>query len=157
MENQLLDVGFREENMNLEPVSSGKRFGNLLIDMVVWYIIAIVIMGVFFASNPDAIDELGRETTNAQLTAYLIIYGTMIGYYFLSETLFKGRTIGKMITGCRAINTDGSTINAGTAIKRTLCRIVPFEHFSFLGNPVGWHDKWTSTIVVSEKEFQKYA
>jgi len=34
---------------------------------------------------------------------------------------------------------------------RTLCRYIPFEPFSFLGNkPIGWHDSLSKTLVVKD-------
>ena len=71
---------------------------------------------------------------------------------FAQETLFKGKSFGKLITGTRAVNLDGSLITVRTAMLRALSRAVPFDVFSALGttcNP--WHDKWTDTMVMDEK------
>lgn len=88
---------------------------------------------------------------------YLVSYSGMFIYYFFTELLLKGRTIGKFITGTRAITTDFNVLSAGDAAKRTLSRFVPFEAFSFLGNyDNGWHDRWTDTMVVKNKDFERY-
>ena len=36
----------------------------------------------------------------------------------------------------------------GQILGRTFSRFVPFEAFSFLPSPVGWHDRWSGTRVV---------
>ena len=80
---------------------------------------------------------------------YLLLF---VLYMFGTEALFKGKSLGKLITGTRAVNEDGSDISAKTALLRGLSRIVPFEAFSALGNPsYPWHDKWTNTYVIDEK------
>jgi hypothetical protein len=40
----------------------------------------------------------------------------------------------------------------GTMVLRSLCRLIPFEPFSFLGSDArGWHDSITKTRVVRKK------
>lgn len=71
-----------------------------------------------------------------------------MGFY---EYLTKGVTLGKLITGTKAVNQDGTNITIGTAFLRSLCRIVPFEPFSALTTPCyPWHDKWTKTFVIDK-------
>jgi uncharacterized RDD family membrane protein YckC len=51
---------------------------------------------------------------------------------------------------------DGSKPDFGTTLKRTLCRIIPFEQFSFLGSQSrGWHDSICGTYVVNKKVFDE--
>jgi uncharacterized RDD family membrane protein YckC len=70
-------------------------------------------------------------------------------YMAIIEGIFKGRSIGKFITGTKAVNEDGSNISFTTAIARGFSRIVPFEPFSALGSPsYPWHDKWNKTYVI---------
>jgi uncharacterized RDD family membrane protein YckC len=71
-------------------------------------------------------------------------------YYTFCEKVFKGYTLGKLITGSRAISADGSELTFKQAILRSLSRMVPFEPFSALGaNP--WHDSWTKTVVIKSR------
>lgn len=46
---------------------------------------------------------------------------------------------------------DGTKPDFKAVALRTLCRFIPFEAFTYLGssNPMGWHDKLSSTRVVS--------
>jgi uncharacterized RDD family membrane protein YckC len=54
------------------------------------------------------------------------------------------------------VNEDGSTIDLGTALRRTLCRVIPFEQFSFLGSSTrGWHDSIPDTYVVQKAAFEE--
>jgi uncharacterized RDD family membrane protein YckC len=74
-------------------------------------------------------------------------------YVSLMESMLKGKTIGKLVTGTRAVYTDGSRIDTGTAWQRGFSRIVPFEPFSALGSESDpWHDRWTNTYVIVERE-----
>ncbi len=72
---------------------------------------------------------------------------------FVIEAAFKGKSLGKLITGTRAVNEDGTNVTVKAAFFRGLSRAVPFNAFSALGNPTyPWHDKWTKTYVIDERE-----
>ena len=76
-------------------------------------------------------------------------------YYLFFEGVF-GKTIGKMITKTKVISINGDAPDFSDIIGRTLCRFIPFEAFSYLGESgIGWHDSISKTLVVSvnfEKE-----
>jgi uncharacterized RDD family membrane protein YckC len=83
----------------------------------------------------------------------LVLYGMYMG---LMEAAFKGRSLGKLITGTVAVNEDGSRISGQTALLRGLSRAVPFNAFSALGTPsYPWHDKWNKTYVVEYKDVNR--
>jgi len=65
------------------------------------------------------------------------------------EKAFKGRTLGKVISGTRAIRNDGGELTLKDALLRSLSRLVPFEVFSGFGTP--WHDSWTNTQVIKAR------
>jgi uncharacterized RDD family membrane protein YckC len=44
-----------------------------------------------------------------------------------------GKTVGKYVTGTQVLTEDGEQPSVGTIFIRTLCRIIPFEPFSFFG------------------------
>lgn len=80
----------------------------------------------------------------------IFLYGL---YMSVVEALLKGKTVGKYITGTRAVTVTGFSINAKTAFTRGLIRIIPFEQFSILFNPSApWHDKWSNSIVIDENK-----
>jgi uncharacterized RDD family membrane protein YckC len=140
----------------LVQASSGKRFANYLIDLIGFYIL-ILFWGVMLALiNPQSINSLDYEESNlgANLLDRLltmVFFGIYIGFI---EAVFKGKTLGKLITGTKAVNEiGGSDISISTAFTRGFSRIVPFEAFSALGHPsYPWHDRWTNTIVIDQKE-----
>jgi uncharacterized RDD family membrane protein YckC len=120
-----------------DPVSAGKRFANYLIDIVAFYII------IFFMGIVLGLIDFKPNTPMLYLMSYIVF----VGYYAFLEGANNGRTIGKMITGCKAIKEDGTSITWNDAFLRSISRIVPFEAFSALnGHP--WHDSWTNTKVV---------
>ncbi|MFT4153466.1 RDD family protein [Parafilimonas sp.] len=146
-ETLLTDVEFQPV-----PASAGKRFLNYLIDLIIFYLLCFL-LGMLFAQQIYEMRAVSSEpafTLKLELIALLVL----ILYYCVCEIVFKGRTIGKFITGTKAVNEDGTLIDANTALLRTLSRIVPFEPFSaFSGRP--WHDKWTHTYVIDIKKTEQ--
>jgi len=145
--------------MEFNPVlaSTGKRFVNYLIDLVIFYIlIVVVVAGIIL--NVHAVENTDSYSSSASASGgyflfQLIFLAFYTLFYCLCEIIFKGRTIGKFITGTKAVNRDGSEISPKTFLLRSLSRAVPFEQFSALGNPCfPWHDKWTNTLVIDVKK-----
>ncbi|HLW61896.1 MAG TPA: RDD family protein [Flavobacterium sp.] len=147
--------------MNLEHIvqknkaDKGLRFVNLLIDLIFFF---LFLFGVGFVAglllyliNPYStfFEDLGELNPflDRIFTSILIVF-----YYFGMETLTKGRTIGKFITGTKVVTLEGELPTANIFLKRSLCRIIPFETFSFLGDN-GWHDSIPKTTVVVKKHF----
>lgn len=135
-------------DLQFNPVlaSTGQRFLNYLIDVIIFdIIIAIVKVAFLYRITTLYVDY----TFTNVLLRLLISYIGFVVLYFISESAFKGRTIGKFITGTKVINEDGTEPETRTYLLRSFSRIVPFEPFSALGNPCRpWHDKWTKTFVV---------
>lgn len=73
-------------------------------------------------------------------------------YYFLSELFFL-QTFGKVFTGSVVVS-SGGPLSARRILTRSLCRIIPFEAFSFLGNGK-WHDNLSHTVVVYRDTWEK--
>ncbi len=125
------------DEINYEEVSAGIRFANYIIDIVFFYVLLAAI--AFVSSSFLLFTEGG--------ISYLVSYLCFVAYYTLLEGATRGRTIGKMLTGCTAIREDGQPLTFFDALMRSLSRIVPFEPFSALGGHP-WHDRWTNTKVV---------
>jgi len=103
-------------------------------------------MPTFFAS-------LDFDSPGGKVLDFVLTLGVTGVVWGLMEALFKGKSVGKFITGTRAVNEDGSRISVGIAFKRGFSRIVPLEPFSAFGNPsYPWHDRWTNTYVIDEKQ-----
>ena len=81
----------------------------------------------------------------------LVSYMFYIIYYATFEGLTKGKTIGKYITGTRVVTLDDQTPIFDMFVRRSLCRLIPFNELSFLGeDSVGWHDSMSETKVIKE-------
>lgn len=135
------------------------RFGNLFIDRIV--ILALFMAFGFFATLMyevfaiaffyDIAISLGSVN---KLMDIIITSTTYFLYALLMEYFTKGRTIGKYITGTRAISTDGTEPTFYDYFIRNISRLVPFDAFSFLGGGNGWHDSWSDTRVVNVKKYK---
>ncbi|MEO7445746.1 MAG: RDD family protein [Ferruginibacter sp.] len=128
----------------------GKRFLNYILDYIA-FILCFVVIGITGnLSFGDGFSD-GLESINPiidRIVTYLC-YGL---FMFLQEWVFRGRSIGKFITGTMTLNLDGSKITTSKAMTRALSRLVPFETFSALGSPCDpWHDRWTDTMVIDIK------
>lgn len=146
-ESLLLDIEY-----NPVIASVGKRFLNYLIDLIIFYfLIAFIIVILFINNRVEYSNYVYENSSSIQLVTLLTELILFIALYSLCEIIFKGRTIGKFITGTAVVNEDGTPISPKTAFLRSLYRIVPFEPFSaFGGRP--WHDKWTHTFVVDVRK-----
>ncbi len=86
---------------------------------------------------------------------YAFAYLILILYYLFFESI-TSRTIGKYITNTKVFMRDGSKPEADKILKRTLCRLIPFNELSFLGNDgKGWHDNLSDTVVVDLKKYEE--
>jgi len=128
------------------PANKELRFANLIIDTIGFYAVIFLVSMLLAVIAPEMFDE---EDVSASLTLNLFVLLIYILYFMLLEGLFNGKTLGKLITGTRAVKEDGSAITMSDSFKRALSRLVPFEPFSALGDRP-WHDKWTDTVVVKE-------
>ncbi len=76
-------------------------------------------------------------------------------YYLIFENLF-GRTVGKFLTGSIVVNEYGIKPNFTTVFTRTVCRLIPFDALSFLGESGRiWHDSISKTYVVEKNDLEK--
>lgn len=142
-ESLLTDVEF-----NPVHASAGQRFVNYLIDSIIFNIILNFVEIIFTIG----ISRIYASNVFINIFINLLItYIFFVLLYFLSELILKGRTIGKFVSGTKAVNEDGTEMEPKTILVRSLCRLVPFEQFSaFGGHP--WHDKLSRTIVVDIKQ-----
>jgi uncharacterized RDD family membrane protein YckC len=137
----------------LVRASTGKRFANYIIDIIFFYILVFILGIVMAFVTPSSLEGLDESTSASSLMLNLLSIVLLVLMFGGLEALLKGKTIGKLITGTRAVNLDGSPISAGQAFGRALSRLVPFEPFSAFGNPCNpWHDRWTDTMVIDERE-----
>ena len=135
----------------------GQRFANYVVDAIVKYVIrfAFVFGWALISDGYYGGNILSLLVPKSGGLNLVIGYGFSIVYYFLFEAITQ-RTIGKYITNTIVINIDGDKPDLGTIFKRTLCRIIPFEPFSFFRDDArGWHDTITDTIVVDVRKYNE--
>jgi len=134
----------------LEPVSKSEfasqnlRFVNLLLD-------SLGVLGFAFgvALLAQIVDESFVERASDGFWALMILV------YYAGFEASLGRTPAKFLTGTRVVAADGGCATLGQTLVRSVVRMVPFEPLSFLFSggqaPVGWHDRWSGTRVVSTR------
>lgn len=148
-----------QDQFNYSEASTGQRFFNYLIDALLMqyglsfatgYILARIIVAI----SPETAYDLfvaRSESLDVIASYYLLAIFNYLIYYTFCEKLFKGYTLGKLITGTRAIRTDGSELTWKDAFLRSLSRLVPFEAFSIWFDGGLWHDRWTKTMVIKTR------
>ena len=158
MENTVIDK-IEEPLIQLVPANYGKRFANYFIDLIFFSLLASFVLMFIAPVYPLATKIMNKQPIS--LTDQLMvtfIYGL---YMSVMEALLKGKTIGKYITGTRAVDINGLPVSSQTAFIRGLIRMIPFPFeqvsafsFSFepfsLRPPYPWHDRWSRSIVVDE-------
>lgn len=146
-------------NNHFEYATQGQRFLNYLIDNILMryglsYLTGIAIGTLLAVAAPETLDNLADSESN--WTIGMLLVGLLVGilnyivYYTICEKLFRGYTLGKLITGTRAIRQDGNELTFKDALLRSLSRLVPFEVFSGF-NTLTWHDSWTDTMVIKAR------
>lgn len=93
--------------------------------------------------------------SDSRLSDYILGIIILLIYYIIIESITTSRSIGKYLTKTKVVLEDGSTPGVKDVILRSLCRIIPFEVFSFLGETGrGWHDSISDTYVVDIIKFE---
>jgi uncharacterized RDD family membrane protein YckC len=145
---------FEDLQPQLVHASRGKRFLNYIIDLIAFYLILIglgILFVLLFPGFLEYSDNSSPMFNFLDRLVALILYGVIMGIF---EAALKGKSIGKFITGTKAVNEDGSTISTKTAFLRGLSKAVPFCAFSALSGYVcsPWQDRWTKTYVINVKQ-----
>jgi uncharacterized RDD family membrane protein YckC/type II secretory pathway pseudopilin PulG len=130
-----------EEKKLYAPATILRRLSNHILDAIFQVIINAVI-----ASFISAAIFQGQPHLAWSMLTSLVIY---IAYYAICEALWQ-KTPAKFITQTKVVMRDGSKPPFLNILGRSFSRIIPFEAFSFLfgAYPIGWHDRFSGTIVV---------
>lgn len=144
---------FADPAYSIVRASSGKRFANYLVDLLIFFALMFVLGMVLGLLNMTAVisymDSNDSRIKILNRLLSLLLYGIYMG---IMEGVFKGKSIGKFITGTKAVNADGTNISPGTAFLRGLSRAVPLYALSALGDTCyPWHDRWTNSCVIDER------
>ncbi len=130
----------------------GQRFLNFFIDNIVLNVLQLACLCPLGAvigltvEDPSALDSPETELM-FNLLGYGVFFVVFFLYYVVLELAFQ-RTLGKLLTGTRVVQTDGTPPTFGQVLGRTAARLIPFEALSFLFMDRGWHDTLSGTQVV---------
>lgn len=144
--NKLDSESIFEEFESKEQVSKWLRLANYTLDIIVIQIIIGII--IFITSMLQILDLI---ITDNIFINYLI--GTIFGsaYYVIIETNTQGKSVGKYITNTKVVTLDDQVPDFNTLATRSLCRYIPFNPLSFIGeDSIGWHDSISKTKVVKD-------
>lgn len=138
------------------PASTWKRLVNLIVDNIIMQILSAAVgfgVGIvyFLSRGTEQVAISPAEEMQLNIAGYIVGLFVALAYYAGSE-YFLQRTPAKFLTGTIVVNLDGGRPTGGQILGRTACRFIPFEVFSFLGDPcVGWHDSIPKTRVVDAR------
>ena len=148
-----------QANFKVTPdlyASAGNRFVNLIIDVIIYYIISFI-LGLFLGFLSTIGIDGPLEFIISMGAIGNLIYGIVVFvlYYTVMETLTQ-KSLGKYVTKTIVVLEDGTKPKVKDIFIRSLCRNIPFDHFSFLGSDArGWHDSISETYVVNEKLYNE--
>ncbi len=137
----------------VRTILPGPRFGHFILDYLVYLSILYIfeyIINMLLASSSTYLNltiALGYNIVGIFLYP---VYYTIFEYYFQ-------RTPGKFLTKTLVIDEYGNKPGLKNIMLRSVCRLVPFEFVSCYGDKYsyGWHDRWSETWVVTEKELEE--
>ncbi len=127
-----------QKEFDSKKVSGLTRFIHFIVDSIVWFLIVAILT---FSLN--AKDDF------QMLVGYLIFFASYIAYYVFMETKYQ-KTIGKFITKTKVVNKNGTKPEVGDILRRTFCRLIPFDRISFLFTPNGFHDRLSDTTIIKD-------
>lgn len=122
-----------------EYATSWQRFANMIIDSICYYLFAIATLSILYL--------LDQDTFGGEGMAQIIILLCMFVYFVFFEALI-GQTIGKVITRTKVVDHQNKKPSVKRIMGRTLCRLIPFDQFSFFSGGEGWHDSISNTRVI---------
>ncbi len=104
--------------LDLETAGVGHRGLARLIDML------LVGAGLFAIAGLGGLLGSSNGSTLALVLSLLLGFGWFFGYPVVSETFFRGRTIGKMVLGLRVVTLEAGPIGFREAFIRSLFQII---------------------------------
>lgn len=106
--------------LDLEPAGLGSRFLALLLDWAIQAVVATaLVLGLLAAAS-------GEGAGVAQALILLLLFLVLFGYPAASETLWRGRTVGKLALGLRVVTTEGAPVRFRHAAIRAALGLIDF-------------------------------
>lgn len=146
-ENLLQDI--EQEILCQQDATPKLRFVNYIIDLLSFYaiIIALIFLIALSAYGTRVFHVLENMSDMSDFVLLHVLYGF---YMLIIEGIFKGKTLGKLITGTRVVHQRNSSFSWRDALLRGFMRMIPLEYVTgCVGSP--FHDQWTETRVIKER------
>ncbi len=117
------------------------RFKTHLIDSIICTLIVFILYAI-------AVAIIDFDNKDEIFFSYYVFFflGIRTLYCFFFE-LYFARTIGKAVTKTKVLTLEDNFPDLKTTLIRSLCRLIPFNEFSFLAG-ANWHDSISKTKVV---------
>lgn len=144
LQSSVIKTAEEQKQIESNKVSAFTRFIHFIVDTVAFFIVAFVL---------SLLLEPFLTKSNEEFIVLIIILISFFSYYTFMETKYQ-KTIGKFITGTKVITKDGNKPETGDVIRRTACRLIPFDRVSFFFAANGFHDSLSDTRVVKDKRLR---
>jgi hypothetical protein len=128
----------------LPEVSKSMRVLHLLLDSI---LILLIFVSILPTHNSFISEVIGHGSGDAYTFGIGLLLARMIYYLSCEAVLYS--TPAKFLTGSVVVTWTDNQPSFGAVLKRTLCRLIPLESLTFLGEN-GLHDEITETCVASE-------
>ncbi|MCD0451207.1 RDD family protein [Actinocorallia sp. API 0066] len=113
--------------LDIRPARLASRAAALLLDL------AIMLSVMSTLAQAVQFVVLFADEAVAIGLGIVVVVGSVVGYPSVSETLTRGKTVGKMALGLRVVAEDGGVVRFRQSLMRALTGFVEF--FLFLGAP----------------------
>ncbi len=141
---QIID---QNETQQFIMADKGTRFGNNIIDTIVFYFL-IFLSAMLFDEVLGIVPEGGSGWFLIYFVFLYIIFHTGFEHFF-------SKTPGKFLTKTTVVNKDGNKPTFSNLLGRNAARLIPFDGLSFLISERGWHDQLSNTYVIKDIKQQE--
>jgi uncharacterized RDD family membrane protein YckC len=131
------------------PAPRGKRFLNLVVDLLGFYAFLTAVLMAIEAGAPNFMERWKAGQGFALATNMVIFF-----FYYVGWEALTLRSPGKMLTGTMVVSFDGGVPGFSQIALRTLLRHLPLEWLPLFlgdgqaGSGLPLHDRWSRTLVV---------
>lgn len=126
-------------HLDVRVARVGSRVLARLIDIVIQAVLfyALLMALTLLVGLGVAVGIVAGDPAAFEVAWIVAIVLVLIGYPVLMETLTRGRTMGKLVLGLRAVRDDGGPVTFRQALSRGLVGVA-IEWPGFLGAPLTW-------------------
>ncbi len=149
-----METKFTIPNYILAPKTT--RALNFAIDIIFMKITSAILFFIAAFIAFDGYNSLLDYLNSFDKAQNFLLWTLIIFLYYSTFEILFARTLSKYFTKTIVVLADGSKPKPIDILGRTLIRIIPFEHLTFLrGRKPGWHDELSKTFVVKKDKLEK--